>query len=487
MKKLILMPITLLFCLFSLNISFAQRDIQNKMDELMNRCKEYDLFSGTVLIAKNGKAIYQKALGYADRKKSILNELDTKFNIGSIGKTFTAVLILQLYESGKIDLTKTISDYLPENKIPNSNKITIHHILTHTSGLFNYMAYPKYQQLQNNLRSLDEVMKLIEDQQLIFETPGERFSYSNSGFIILGKIIEKITGKKYSEYLNEIILIPLGMNNSGLIYREQNIPKQSIGYIITFMEKYLDNLNTEPPAFSDGGMYTTVEDMLKYDQALCNNKLLKDKTIDLMYAGGIENIKKYKALQPLNFGYGWGPPKFINGKTIVMMTGGAPGISASFERMITDKYTLIILSNYGDGAQSIGRIIESILLGRKYELPSMRTEILLYKMMKEKGLDYFSENFLNIFKQNKITINFPQILNSFGYELIREKMYKESIAVFRINIELFPNDANAYDSLGEAYMLNGDRELAIKSYEKTLEMNPKNPNAVEQLKKLKEK
>jgi CubicO group peptidase (beta-lactamase class C family) len=437
MKKILLSFILLLLFFFSSKISFAQNDIQKKMDEMMKKCEIHDLFSGTILIAKDENIIYEKAAGYSDHDKKNPNELDTKFNIGSIGKTFTAVLILQLYENGKLDLTKPINEYLPEYKIPNADKITIHHLLSHNSGLSNYMMHPKYRQMQNKLRSIDEVMKLVVEQPLVFKTPGEKFSYSNSGFIVLGKIIEKITHKKYSEYLKEKILDPLGMKNSGLIYREQNIPKQSIGYTIMFSNKAVDNLDNEPPAFSDGGMYTTIEDMLKYDQALYGNTLLKNETIELMFAGGKENIEKYRSLQFSDFGYGWANPKYYKGKTIVSMTGGTEGVTAEFQRFISDKYTVIILSNYSDGMPNVARSIDSIVLDGKYNLPGMRFNNFLYNTMKEKGLRYFSDNFDSILQQNNYKIRYPQILNNFGYELLAENMYEESIVIFKINTDLF--------------------------------------------------
>lgn len=481
MRKLFF--IFFIICIFGFQCSFSQDEISQRIDDMMTKYTEMSLFSGTVLVAKDGKIIFEKAYGYADVENKIPNKVDTRFNLCSIGKTFTAVLIMQLVESGKLNLTEPIATYLSEYKIPNSDKITIHHLLTHTSGLFNYMAHPKYQSSKGDINSIDDVMKLIEEQNLVFETPGEKMSYSNSGFVVLGKIIEKVTGRKYGDYLKEKILDPLKMANTMLPENGQVVSNCSIGHTVD-MKRKISRTGLNVPAFSDGGLHTTVEDMLKYDQALYNTTLLNEETKDLMFAGGKENLEKYKDTQFKNYSYGWNV-RSIKGKRMNEHSGGIPGINADFVRFPNDKITIIILSNFDRGADNIVVNLISVVFGENPKPIQLPLSFFIYDNIQEKGAKYFSENFDNLIKENGYKINDDEELNPIGYRLIYENMLDEAIEIFKINARLFPNVGNCFDSLGDAYLKKGDIENAKINYQKALELGPRNKKDTEEkLKKL---
>ena len=165
------------------------------MDEVMAEFARLDLFSGTVLVARGGNIKYAKAFGEANKDHQVANILESRFNIGSIGKTFTGVAIMQLVERGKVELTAPVSRYL--DGFPYGDSITIHHLLSHTSGMFNYMAHPDFRSRMSSLRNIGDWLPLIYDQDLVFDTPGERFAYSNSGIVTLGAVIEKVAGLPY--------------------------------------------------------------------------------------------------------------------------------------------------------------------------------------------------------------------------------------------------------------------------------------------------
>lgn len=481
MRKLFF--IYLIICIFGFQCSFSQDEISQRIDDLMKKYTEMSLFSGTVLVAKDGKIIFEKAYGYADIVNKIPNDIDTKFNIGSIGKTFTAVLIMQLIEVGKLSLTEPGTTYIPEYKIPNSDKITIHHLLTHTSGLINYMAHPKYQSSTSDINSIDDVMKLIEEQNLVFETPGEKMSYSNSGFVVLGKIIEKVTGRIYGDYLKEKILDPLKMTNTILPENGQVVSNCSIGHTVD-MKRKISRTGLNVPAFSDGGLHTTIEDMLKYDQALYNTTLLNEEIKDLMFAGGKDNLVRYKSSGFKNYSYGWGVND-DNGRRRIEHGGGIPGINAQFIRFPNDKVTIIILSNYDRGANNVMKNITSITFGENPQPVQLPLSFFIYDKIKEKGAKYFSENFDNLIKENDYKINDDEVLYPIGYGLIYENMLDEAIEIFKINIRLFPNVGNCYDSLGDAYLQKGDKENAKIYYQKALELGLRDKKDTEEkLKKL---
>ncbi|MBN2709583.1 MAG: beta-lactamase family protein, partial [Calditrichaceae bacterium] len=163
-----------------------------KLDSILETSVSNDQFSGSVFIAKNGNIIYEKVAGFADGEKNRLNNSQTSFSIASVGKIFTATLIMKFVESGRLKLNEPVSAYLPGVNIPNMDKITIHHLLSQTSGLGNYMSHADYPNMLNMKLQIDDVIPLIAEQPLLFDKPGLRHEYSNSGFIVLGKILENV-------------------------------------------------------------------------------------------------------------------------------------------------------------------------------------------------------------------------------------------------------------------------------------------------------
>lgn len=175
-----------------------------KIDQLISTYADYGQFNGTILVSENGVILYKKAFGLANMEWNIPNNTNTKFRLASVTKQFTSMLILQLVAEGKLDLHKPISTYLKDYPKPQADKITIHHLLTHTSGIPNYTSFPNYWNLMRNPISPSDLVKNFADSTLKF-TPGERFNYSNSGYVLLGNIIETVTKKNYAEILQEKI------------------------------------------------------------------------------------------------------------------------------------------------------------------------------------------------------------------------------------------------------------------------------------------
>ena len=256
--------------------AFGEQPVKEKIDELMAAYVKHDLFAGTILIAKDGKVLYSSAFGEANKDHNVPNKLETRFNIGSIGKTFTATSIMQLAQKGKLKVSDPLSKFLPDFPFPEKDTITLHHLLNHTSGLTNYMGHKDYSAKLAQLRSISDALPLIYDQKPQFPA-GQKFRYSNSGMVILGAVIEKVTGMPYADYIKKNIFEPLGMNESGIVYREQVVPNRSTGYIKNGDGTYTNNIFMEPPAFSDGGLYTTAGDMFKFDRALYGDKLLSEE------------------------------------------------------------------------------------------------------------------------------------------------------------------------------------------------------------------
>ncbi len=462
-------------------VSFAQTKT-TQLDDLLNKYTEYGQFNGSVLVADHGKVIYKKGFGLANREWDIPNAPDTKHRLGSITKQFTAMLIMQLVAEGKLDLQATISKYLPDYSKVNGEKITIHQLLNHTSGTPNYTSFPNFfKELSRNLYTPTEMVRMYADSILDF-TPGERFSYSNSGYITLGAIIEKVTGKSYEEVLQEKIFTPLKMNNSGYDHHNTILKKRAAGYEMKGSKPenapYID-MSTP---YAAGSMYSTVEDLFIWDQALYTEKLLPKKYRDMMYEKYVPAFGQY-------YGYGWSVGYFPVGNTkdsteIIGHGGGINGFNTLITRMPKEKSTIILLNNTGRAPlEDITIAINGILHGATYDLPKQSLANLVYKEIIDKdlkaGLAFYEKN-----KGSKEYSKSESEMNTMGYTLLQAGKKKEAEAIFKLNMEAFPKSANVYDSYAEALMEQGKNELAIANYKKSIELNPGNQNGIDMLKKL---
>jgi CubicO group peptidase (beta-lactamase class C family) len=317
------------------------------LDNFIKKQVKDDRFSGAVLVAQKGKPIFKEAYGYASKRYNIENQVDTKFNLGSINKFFTMVTYLLLKEQGKVDFDDKVGKHLPDFPKEIATKVTISHLLNHTSGLGDYFN-DKFQASMGNLRSIDDFINLFIDKPLLFE-PGEQNSYSNAGFALLGKIIEVITGKSYYEYVKEVIFNPLKMINTDHYELDSLTPNLATGY--TKIKPDDPNKRKENIFFvgvkgsSAGGGYSTLDDMLKFDNAINDKKLLND-----------ENSNKFKRIG-----------KDGEGNPVPMvLAGGHRGICAFYERYNHLGVTVIILSNYDpDDVELIENKIRSLILQRK--------------------------------------------------------------------------------------------------------------------------
>jgi len=305
-----------------------------------------DAFSGAVLIAKGDRILLSKAYGLADKEKKIINQTDTKFNIGSMNKMFTSVAIAQLVQAGKLSYTDTLANILPD--YPNkalASKITIHHLLTHTSGLGNFFK-PEFFEHREKYVNLISYLPIFANDPLLFE-PGNDWAYSNAGFIVLGIVVEKISGEDYFDYVRRHIFKPAQMNHTDSYERDAVVPNLALGY--TYDENdpqhkmpRHDNRNTLPiKGSSAGGGYSTIGDMLLFSKALLAHHLLNEELTNNIMSGKVDD-------HHLNSKYGYGfSDRTLSGKHIVGHNGGGPGINGSLEILKDNGYIIIVLSNYG--------------------------------------------------------------------------------------------------------------------------------------------
>lgn len=455
-----------------------------KIDALLGQFNAYGQFNGAVLVAENGKVIFKKGYGMANFEWDIPNAPDTKFRLGSITKQFTSMLVMQLVEKGMLRLDGKITDYLPDYPKATGDKVTIHHLLTHTSGIPGYTEFPNFfRDMSRDPYTPDAFVKTFADSALLFE-PGAKFSYSNSGYFLLGVIIEKVTGKSYEQVLEENIFSPLNMKSSGYDHYNTIIKKRAAGY-----QKDVGGYENAPYLdmsipFSAGSLCSTVEDLYLWDQALYGDKLISGKNNELLF-------KPYIPAFGSAYAYGWTVGKAAAGQTqdsvaVIEHGGGINGFNTLISRMPVEKHLVVLFSN-GGGARlgAMSRSIRGVLYNRPYDMPKKSIAETIFATIVEKGIAPTLAQYRELREKYSDTYALDEgEMNIAGYRLLGMKMIKEAIEVFRLNVEAFPQSFNVYDSLGEAYMINGDKELAIKNYQKSVELNPQNTSGIEALKKL---
>jgi CubicO group peptidase (beta-lactamase class C family) len=316
------------------------KELQSYFDSLANENK----LSGVLMVAKDGVTIASKVAGIANKATGAAVDVNTRFNLGSMNKMFTAVAIAQLAQTGKLSFDDKVGKHLPD--YPNkevAEKVTIHHLLTHTSGMGSYWG-EKFVRERAKLLTVADNLKLFAADPLSFP-PGEKFQYSNAGYMLLGAIIEKVSGQDYYSYVQEHIYKPAGMTDTGFYEPGKEIPNLAIGYTKMgpnneqLAELRDNNDLREIKGGPAGGGYSTAPDLVKFHQALRTYKLLNEEYTKLVTTGKVE------AGGPVGrYGYGFGD-KVFGGKHIVGHNGGSPGIAANFEMYPELGYTAVLLMN----------------------------------------------------------------------------------------------------------------------------------------------
>lgn len=466
---------------FSVQPHAYSQDKVSQIETLIQAYNDLGQFNGSVLVAKSGKVIYKKGFGLANREWNIPNKPNTKFRLGSITKQFTSMLVLQLVVQGKIDLQGKLSNYLPYYRKDTGSEVTIHHLLTHSSGIPSYTSIPNFfEEISRDPYPVEEFVKKYCSGDLQFE-PGARYVYNNSGYFILGAIIEEITGETYEEILQKNIFSPLGMKNSGYDRHGPVIPNRATGYSNAF-EGYMNApyLDMSLP-YAAGSLYSTVEDLYIWDKALYTDKLLSDEMKEIMFTPHIAN-----------YGYGWGIrqkslPDSKEKLTSIAHGGGINGFNTLIERLVDEKHLIVLLNNTpGANLGQMSDAIIRILYDKPYDLPKKSIAKVIFETLMEKDAESAIEQYKTLKKDDPKAYNFlaPE-LNNLGYYLLTEKKrIEDAIKIFKLNVKTYPKFSNGYDSLAEAYMKSGNKTLAIKNYAKSLELNPNNTNAIDKLNEL---
>lgn len=437
-------------------------NLSERVDEYIKQYTDADIFSGVVLIAFNGNPVYHQPFGLADREKRIPVTLNTKFLIGSMNKSFTQVIILQLISEGKLKLSDRLVNFIDGFQQPLAKNITVDQLLNHRSGFGDYHG-PVYFNLPYQKKNIQGITELLKVRELDFP-PGSEEQYSNAGYILLGAIIEKVTGKSYALNVNERVVHILNLKET-YTQNVSAIPDKSIGYLKT-VNGVENNLEFIAEPRSDGGFWSTSSDILIfYRNFYYGDKLLTEKMKEPM-----DYFKQLKMVPP--------------GKA-VGMAGGMNGINTIHSEMLNEKISIVVMANMDEPvAEIIAKGIKQIISGFTPEKISLPIKLRIYELYKSGGINSVKEKF------DEFTSDFDSdapkdgILNSLGYELLQGGNIQAALEILKLNTELFPNIANCWDSYGEVLLKSGDKLSALSAYRKALSINPNIQSSKEAIKLL---
>ncbi|NQZ11208.1 MAG: serine hydrolase [Algicola sp.] len=498
-------------------------------------------FNGVMLVAKNDKILLKKAYGFYNREKNTANKTDSRFLIGSVTKQFTAMLVMQQVEKGLLSLDKTVSDYLPYFPKEKGQQMTLHRLLSHTSGLPHYEGLKRLgidpRAFIREKISVPAYVKLIGQMDLINQ-PGTQFSYASNNYVLLGAILEQITGKTYAALIAHNIAKPLGLKNTG--YPDNDFIEQHVaqGYKFTefnFFKALIsedkgaykaDGFRSQSTAYATGGLYSTVDDLFVWSKAVKNHTLLSPAM-----------TKKMLTPNLAGYGYGW----FINQETYmrfnpsVQLTvhGGTLDGFASNVALYDDGTSVIYLSN----VTPVGDVRLTMymhLAANNIDIDDFKRDIRLPNVngdfddfMDDGGMKGMSVYYKELSRRAGYKISHGQWgyeeliglhtvegkiaeaeklaedllaehstpqrrrINDIGYHFVEQEAYAQAIKYFTLNVKSYPYSANVHDSLGEAYFKNGQYKLALEYYQRAVSIAKTNsdrnlPGFVDHLEQAKE-
>ncbi|WP_374445295.1 serine hydrolase [Epilithonimonas sp.] len=491
-KKLILIT----FFLLQL-VRTSGQSKEQLIDNFFSALVKNQQFSGNVLVVDNDNIVYERSFGFSDHITKAPNTPDVNFPIASISKIFTATAILQLKEKGLLKITDPVTEYLPGFPYP---EIKIIHLLSHTSGLPPYNAFFDKEKKENPdkvFTNKDFLPGVIANQQPLVYQPGEKGNYDNINYLILALIVEKVSGKSYEKYIEKNILKLAGMKETRLfplpeqfnrpeikkfafphiylhLYDDKPVKSNSIPYVREYWRSY---------AFRGFADYvSTIRDLWKFDKALYDNTLLKQETLEEAFVPVKLNNGKNN---PDEFGLGWEIEKDSTMGKLVYHSGAAMGLSSNILRNITRHQTVILFDNAHFNAHENATKVMMLLNSKKVNMPQKSIAKIYGNILYNKGaaearetLETLKKDTLNYYlSENEMNaLGYDFMGNSNPYHLPEKHFYKQAIETFKTNTNLFPDSWNAYDSYAEALLKDGQKDEAIKIYQKSIELNPDNKN-----------
>ena len=458
------------------------------IDRFLEACADRGEFNGVVLVANSGKVSYHRAIGKASVDGGVPLRKDSVFRLASVAKAFTAVSILMLRQAGKLTLDDDVRKYVPT--LPYEGA-TIRHLLRHTSGLPDYVKLldKHWDKGEGDLSrrrfatNPDALAQLIRHKPPVKFSPGERWDYSNTGYMLLALVVEKISGERFGDFLEKKIFAPLGMKDTVLFtpLKPPAIEHRAWGYRLApdGGERLANDRNYLNAMYGDGEVYSTAADLIKWDQALYTSKLISPADVDEMFTSG-----RLSSGKETGYGYGWGIGS-RGGRKVVNHGGGWVGFRTWIDRELESRQLLVILTNHT--SRSLGvvrRGVLSILEGKKPRLPKFPVARLLGASLRDGGSAGLKKEYRRLKSTGGKEIDFSEgQLRELGSYLRKKKKGREAVAVLELNVEAYPKSDRAREELADTLLDAGTREEAVKVLEEALSLEPGSARLEKKLKK----
>lgn len=472
MKSKALLFFTLLFMFNTMNVQSTINDtISKNLSKVLRSIAKNGLLNGNVLVAQDNKIIFHESFGFANYEWKIANTLETKMYIGSISKQFTSTLILRLIQEDLLELNTPIVNYLPQLSSKHFKNITIHQLLSHTSGLPRRIWFEKEELRLEHTDS--ENIEKIDELPLLFE-PGSDFSYSNIGYYLLHIIAEVATKEKFENLVEDKLLKPAGLNHTGFKNHSSIVENMASGYLMTVGDPKVPEFSDVSNSIGAGGMYSTTHDLYLWDRALRNHIILDSIHTEMLYA-------KNKG----NYGYGW-KVKNLSKKTNklnrrVEHNGDGSGFAANFTRYLESDFVVIILGNHDYIKRSLVLTYIIRVLNNLPVKPVVSVANNYYKQLLEKNIDFEKiKNQLKLDKKKREALDIPNYMDFFhqGSKLYNSGRIEEALNYFRFMSHLSPNHYLSYFALGQHYLQTGQIESAKEYLKLSLERKQNDQNII---------
>ena len=471
----------MLLIVFSFSACQVEKEINtNKYENYLSEVFARGQFNGNALILENGKIVFQGSFGISNIDPIDSLTLNSIFRLGSVSKQFTAMGIIKLKESGKLSYNQDIRDYLPD--LPYEG-ITIRHLLNHVSGL------PDYIDMMNmNWKTqleIDDVERFISGNNDIIEMfakikpkihfePGDKWEYSNTGYMLLASIVSRVAGKPFELYLKEQIFEPTNMTHTSVYNyvpgNDPQMPLRVYGYRteLNGIDRVSTDIHYLNPVAGDGGIYSTLEDLLKWDRILYTEALISQDSRDEAFSPAILNNG-----DTTSYGFGWVIDKSPTGKKVVTHGGGWVGFGTYIYREIEENNCIIFLTNNSTRYfMSVIDPLKNILHSQPYELPEISISELIGKVVMNEGVDVAIDQYKKVKSDKPDEFDFSEDqLNNLGYQLLGLDQVDDAVEIFRLNLEEFTHSANVYDSYGDALLAKGDTIKALINFQKAFSID----------------
>ena len=444
----------------------SAQDLAERADALMTAYHDAGRFDGSVLIADGDEVVYEAGFGQANRSWGVPNAPDTRHRVASVTKQFTAALVLQLVESGDLALDAPVTRYLPDYPAAQGDRVTVHHLLSHTGGVPDHTGGFSFDDMMRDPITPTAFLAVFSDRPLDFE-PGTQFRYSNSGYVLLGALIEAVTGQSYADAVRQRLAVPLGLADTGVQTNGAVLDRMASGYtraVTRFRNAaYID----ASVPYSAGMIVSTVRDLHRWTRALHAGEPFGDPaTLERMttpvmgdYAYGVERTTRT-----------------VDGRSVrvVEHSGGIPGSTSWLAYFPESGRTVAVLSNASDDVDAVVRALTGVIHGETPPAPTASVPVILARVAEAEGVGAALARYREVRAGGGGDENY---LDALGHVLLGDGDVDGALRVFRANAEAYSDAPSPYASLGEAYLEAQDPEGAAAAYLRLLELDPENDRA----------